>query len=167
MSGCLGPLPKGHKLGTGNLMLFGSAIFIFTLFNITVLFMFNVLWPSCDTGELFVSMFVRSTWTKILGEVLWLFTSTCFFHQAWNFYTRFFFFPSTSDVLTTSFLDTFQARTDTRTNLSWTWVCWRGLIIYHLCRCTCPNTNIVLTICFTFDCLISPLLLDADLLLVK
>lgn len=165
MSGCLGPLPKGHKLGTGNLMLFGSAIFIFTLFNITVLFMFNVLWPSCDTEKHFVSMFVRSTWTKSLVRFSGFSPPLAFFTKCETFIQDFFL--STSDVLTTSFLDTFQARTDTRTNLSWTWVCWHGLIIYHLCRCTCPNSNIVLTICFTFDCLISPLLLDADLLFVK
>lgn len=119
MSGCLGPLPKGHKLSTGNLMLFGSAIFIFTLFNITVLFMFNVLWPSCDTGKLFVSVFVRSTWTKSLVRFSGFSPPLAFFTKCETFIQDFFFpfhFRRTHHFISGPLFR--HEQTDTRTNLS-------------------------------------------------
>lgn len=137
--------------------MFGSAIFIFTLFNITVLsFGLVYLWPSCDKPGRFVSKYVISTYTKSFVR-FWLFTLTCFLTKEWNLF-------STSDILTTSSLDHFFFwsyrsfyTTDWHRNttyLSWTWVCCHSLIMYVLCCCTCPNTNVILTICFFF-CLIT------------
>lgn len=151
-------------------MLFGSAIFIFILLYITVLLFYvlfvSELWKSRTSS---CQRMWLCTWTKSSVR-FWLFTFTCFFTKSWNF-----FFPLqmcsplhrwTTFLISLSFYTTDCHRnTNTRTCLSWTWACWHSLIMYVLCCCTCPNTNIIVTICFSFVCLVTlvfirPLLMD-------
>lgn len=170
------PLTKGGKrLGTGNSMLFGSAIFIFTLYFYFILqclshfFVCFMCYRKTRTFE-----YAMSTREQIL---LWASGFSRFLTSSVNYY---YTFPcSTWDALATRsttfpILILFKPQsTAARTCPSWTRACWYSLIFYVLCCRTCHNTTVIFTMCFTFVGLItlflikpSPLL-DGDLLFVK
>lgn len=129
-------------------MLFGSAIFIFTLFNIIVLsFCFICDWIVINQNSFFCVIICDKHVDEILCGLLafHVFSTSCTHHftaglPSWSY--RFFY--STD----------WHRNTSARAYLSWTWVCWHSLIIYVLCCCTCPNTTLILTMCFTFVCVI-------------
>lgn len=149
--------------------MFGSAIFIFTLFNITVLSFFPFI---CDRVVInqdffffFVSKYVISTYAKSFLEVLAFSLSLAFslnMLQVWNLF--FFHLRVAHSSLA---LDHFCDRTDlytkdwprnttTRTYRNWTWgMLTFSLIIFVLCCFTCANTHIILTKWCTLVCFIT------------
>lgn len=168
-------------------MLFGSAIFIFTLFFFLQFFKMLQCFSFCfhvficdwvvmnQNFFFFVSKYVRRHKVQILCEVFTFSPAFKFFTKVWNFKEKRKKKKacSTSDLLTTSLLDhffffacVFIPQTATRTYRSWTRVCWHSLIIYVL---TCPNADItrphVLRLFASSHSLL--LLLDRDLLFVK
>lgn len=120
-------------------------------------FMFY-LWLSCDKPGLFVSEYVISTHTKPFVR-FWLFTFTRFLTKHTSsvkcFCCTHHFIAGPHLFLIVQIFYATEWQRNTRAYLSWARVCWHCLIIYVLCCCTCPNTNIVLNICFTFVCVIT------------
>lgn len=134
-------------------MLFGSAIFIFTRFNITVL-----SFDLCFVCDWFV---INQTFTR---EGMWWTCSqilcswfTCFLSLSIISGVKVFvfqgFFPLHMYSPLQDLSDLTFCSIDFHKNTSTLLVCWISLVIYVLWCCTCPN-SIILTICNAFVCFI-------------